>query len=341
MRYDIAIDLGTQTVRTASGPDGTLFEAAAVLAFREGVSSPLFGGDAAQQLIGRIGEDMYLARPIRDGVLENSYAAGRMIRWLYRQAGTLPRRHFTALLGCSPFARPVQVEAMADAALEAGAASVCVVRSDAAAALGAGMELNAPEAKLIVDIGAGKMTASLFTLGRIASFRWLPYGLGRIDQRIVRALKEDHGYRVGERASEEIKHTLGSALPGGAPEDVVMHMTGFSMADRLPLAFDVETKTVVAACEDVVRELAGMCSSAIANVPEELSADLNDTGAVLAGSGAEMTGMSKRIGDAIGIPCRLADAPGTCVIRGLWKMAQDMDAYRPAILLEKNSQLLR
>ena len=65
-----------------------------------------------------------------------------------------------------------------------------------------------------------------------------------------------------------------------------MHMTGFSIADRLPRNFDVETKPVLDACEDVVRELAGLCASVVDGAPEELSADLNDAGAVLTGAPA-------------------------------------------------------
>ena len=120
-----------------------------------------------------------------------------------------------------------------------------------------------------------------------------------------------------------------------------MHMTGFSLADRLPRHFDVETRPVLQACEDVVRELAGLCASVVDNAPEELSADLNDAGAVLAGGGAELTGLDKRIGDALGIPCRVADAPGTCGIRGLYRIMEEPERYPAVILDQKQSTVWR
>ena len=169
----------------------------------------------------------------------------------------------------------------------------------------------------------------------MASYGYLPYGMGRIDERIQRIIQNDCGYRIGKAGAMEIKHTLGSAQPSTAPSDIIMHMTGFSLSDRLPRNFDVETKPVLAACEDVIRELAGLCASVIDNAPEELSADLNDAGAVLTGGGAEMAGLDKRIGDALGIPCRVADAPATCGIRGLYRMMEDPDAYSSAILDRK------
>ncbi|MBQ8971894.1 MAG: rod shape-determining protein, partial [Clostridia bacterium] len=205
-------------------------------------------------------------------------------------------------------------------------------RSDAAQAAGAGLDLLVPEARLLVDIGGGKLTATLFTLGRIAAFGYLPYGFNRIDTRIQQAVRMSSGFRIGLQAAEEIKRTLGSALPRTAPTDVIMHMTGFSIFDRLPGRFDVETAPVLEACEDVVRELTTLCGSVVDGAPEELSADLNDSGAMLAGAGAELTGLDKRIGDALGIPCRVADVPSTCGIRGLIKILDDPEAYEAAIL---------
>ena len=335
MRWDVGIDLGTENVRMAELKTGPVLEEAAALAFRDGRETPVCGGNAAERLYGRTCMGMSVVRPLRDGVLENSFNADRMFHWLYRRMDTVnPRRRFNALITCAPFARPVQMEALLAAATDAGATSAALVRGDAAAALEAGLDLNAPEAKLVVDVGGGKLSATLFTFGRVAAYGHLPYGMGRIDERVERILRVESGYRIGRTAAREIKHTLGSALPEAAPRDVIMHMTGFSIADRLPRNFDVETKPVLDACEDVVRELAGLCASVVDGAPEELSADLNDTGAVLTGAGAEMTGLDKRIGDALGIPCRVADAPGTCAIRGLHKIMESPDDY-PAAFLER------
>ena len=71
-----------------------------------------------------------------------------------------------------------------------------------------------------------------------------------------------------------------------------------------------------------------MCTAVVDSAPEELSADLNDAGAVLTGGGAMLTELDRRVGQALGIPCRVADAPETCAIRGLWKIMQAPEDYR-------------
>ena len=111
-----------------------------------------------------------------------------------------------------------------------------------------------------------------------------------------------------------------------------MRMTGFSMLRRLPEVFDVGTDPVIYACEEVIREIAGLCASVVSEIPEELSADLNDAGAVLVGGGAELSGLDKRIGDTLGIPCRIADAPSKCAARGLVEIMHAPEKYQAAML---------
>lgn len=333
MRWDIGMDLGTDFVRMADFKQGASLETAARLAFREGRETPLCCGDVAARIAGRTCEGVEVVAPFKDGVLENNFYTDRLIRWLYRQSEGLNRlKRFGLMMTCAPFARPVHQEAMIAAAMDAGAAEVALVRSDAAAAVGAGLDLYSPEAKLVVDIGAGKITATLFTLGRVAAFGFLPYGLNRIDERVQAIVRMEKGYRIGLNSACEVKHTLGTALPEAAPSDIIMHMTGFSLEKRLPEAFDVETALVTHACEEVVREIAGLCAKVVAEVPEEISADLIDSGAVLVGGGAEMAGMDKRIGDTLGIPCRIADAPGKCAVRGLAEIMRAPEKFESVMM---------
>ena len=328
MRWDIGIDLGTQTVRVAGLKSGPVLSAPAALAFREGNRTPICAGEIAQRLEGRTCQGVTVCHPLRDGVLENNLYAARMFQWAFRHAEDVnTRRRFGAMITCAPFARPVQKEAMLTAAIDAGAAEAVLVRSDAASAVGAGLDLNSPEAKLVVDVGAGKITATLFTFGRVAAFGYLPYGLNRVDDRIRRLLRSEFGYRVGFATAEEIKHTLGSAMPDRAPRDIIMHAVGVNLAHRMPETLDVETTPVLDACEDVVSELTRLVSTVVDNAPEELSADLNDAGAVLTGGGAAMAELDRRVGQALGIPCRVADAPESCAIRGLYRIMQNPDAY--------------
>lgn len=333
MRWDVGIDLGTQYVRTADFRQGAVLEAAAKLAFREGQELPICCGDVAERLYGRACQGVEVVSPLRDGALANDYYAERLLRWAYRQTSGLGRqKRFGAMLTCAPFVRPVQQDALLSAAVNAGASEAVLVRSDAAAAIGAGLDLLSPEAKLLIDLGAGKVTVTLFTLGRVAAFDSLPYGFSRIDERIQCSLRTQMGYRIGLASAREIKHTLGIALPEEASEDLVMHMTGFSLERRLPESFDVATSLVAQLCEELVREIVSLCLTVLTEASGPLCEDLVDAGAVLTGGGAELVGIQKRIGDELGIPCRVADAPDKCAVRGLVEIMREPEKYDTCFL---------
>ena len=124
-----------------------------------------------------------------------------------------------------------------------------------------------------------------------------PYGVSRIDERLIRLLRTERGFLIGPRTAEEVKNALASAH-GAAP--VPMRAAGLNLQTRLPMLFDVEPEMVWRAAEGVLTELVGMVASVVDNAPEELAADLNDAVCVLAGGGALISGLDKRLGDHLG-----------------------------------------
>ncbi len=331
MRWDIGIDLGTRNVRMAAGAGGALSQAAA-LAVREGADAPLCFGDAAMALYGRESAGVEVCFPISDGTLRNGDHARALFGWLFNMAGGAGRaKRLRALVTCAPFARPVQQDALLQAALDAGCVEAGLIRSDAATAVGAGLAILEPAASLLVDVGAGKITATLFTRGMVAAFAYLPYGVSRIDERLARLLRTERGFLVGPKTAEDVKIGLASAR-NAAP--VPMRAAGLNLQTRLPMLFDVEPEMAARAGEGVLTELLGMVASVVDNAPEELAADLNDAVCVLAGGGALLPGLDKRLGDHLGIPVRVADAPLACAGAGMAKIMEAPEDYE-LLMLEK------
>ena len=316
MRWNYGIDLGTENVRLAEPARETHMEVPALLALRDGWDGPVAAGQAAHVLLGRTGPETRLVTPLRDGVLENNLYAEQLLSWLLgqREEGRRARR-LAGLITQAPHARPVQQDALLRAALDAGATEAALLRSDVAAALGAGFDPLSPEGFMLVNVGAGAMTASVFTMGRTAASQTLPYGLNRVEELLIRALRSEHGFVIGRRAATELKHTLGSAAT--TAEGAPMQVAGLDMVKRLPQMRAVEPELVHQATEGLTRELVQLCVSVLESVPEELAADLNNAGLALTGGGALMPGLDKRLGDALGIACHITEAPAACAIKGL------------------------
>jgi len=66
-----------------------------------------------------------------------------------------------------------------------------------------------------------------------------------------------------------------------------------------------------------------------------------DQGIVLAGGGALLAGLDKRVAEATQMPVHVADDPLTCVVRGTGEVLQDLDAMSRVLVTETYSRPLR
>ena len=59
-----------------------------------------------------------------------------------------------------------------------------------------------------------------------------------------------------------------------------------------------------------------------------------DQGIVLAGGGALLSGLDRRVAEATQMPVHIADDPLTCVARGTGQVLQDVDAMDRVLVSE-------
>ena len=329
MRWDVGIDLGSANVRMATIENGLILDEPAMVAMRD-EEHAAYIGEGAWRLLGREPRGLHVAAPLKDGVPESTLYTTAMFQWLFRKSGDRKRR-FSALISCSPAARPAYREALMQSALDAGASDVALVRSDAISALGSGVDLMGPQTTFVVDVGAGKMTATLLAMGREIAFGSVPYGTNRINERIIASLRAEYGFAIGWRTAEDVKLALSSAHPGDLSK-VKTRAAGLDIYERAPRLAEISPELIAKLCVDPLKELMGVCRSVISEAPEEVSADLNDIGAVLTGGGAQIPGLDKLIGDNLGIPCSIADSPALCGIKGINSMLLEPDRYEALIV---------
>ena len=85
-------------------------------------------------------------------------------------------------------------------------------------------------------------------------------------------------------------------------------------ADQVREAIEVSVQQIVDTIKDTIEE-----------TPPELVADIMDQGIVLAGGGALLQGLDRRIAEATQMPVHIADDPLTCVCRGAGRVLEELD----------------
>ena len=101
-------------------------------------------------------------------------------------------------------------------------------------------------------------------------------------------------------------------------------LRGRDLLTGLPRSVEVGADQIRAAIEPSVAQIVDTVKDTIEETPPELVADIMDQGVVLAGGGALLAGLDRRVAEATQMPVHIADDPLTCVARGTGVVLQQL-----------------
>jgi rod shape-determining protein MreB len=234
----------------------------------------------------------------------------------------------------------VEKRAVRDAAMNAGARWARLIEEPMAAAIGAGLPVQEASGSLIVDIGGGTTEVAVISLGGIVVSRSIRIGGDEMDADIVSFARREYNLFLGERTAEDIKIAIGSACPGDWDAQRVT-LRGRDLLTGLPRSVEVGAEQVREAIEPSVQQIVDTIKDTIEETPPELVADIMDQGIVLAGGGALLAGIDKRVAEATQMPVHVANDPLTCVVRGTGRALEELDAMERSLVSETYSHVPR
>ncbi|MBR6750073.1 MAG: rod shape-determining protein [Bacteroidaceae bacterium] len=326
---EIAIDLGTANTIIIHD-DKIVVDEPSVVALEKKTEKLVAVGEKARQMHEKTAPHITTIRPLRDGVIADFYAAEQMIRGMVKMVNP-QRRLFTPSLRmvvCIPSgSTEVEIRAVRDSSEHAGGRDVYMIYEPMAAAIGIGIDVTAPEGNMIVDIGGGSTEIAVISLGGIVSNKSIRIAGDDLTADIQEYMSRQYNVRVGERTAEMIKINVGSALTDLAdpPEDYIVH--GPNRMTALPMEIPVSYQEVSHCIEKSISKIEAAVLSALDNTPPELYADLVRNGIYLAGGGALLRGLDKRLTDKIGITFHVAEDPLHAVAKGTGVALKNIDKF--------------
>ena len=315
---EIAIDLGTANSIIICD-DQVVVDEPSVVAISVADNKMVAVGRRAQQMIGKGGTMINTIRPLKDGVIADFNACEMMIRGLIRMIPHQSRLFSPSLrmVVCIPSgSTEVEIRAVRDSSEHAGGRDVYMIYEPMAAAIGMGIDVESPEGCMIVDIGGGTTEIAVISLGGIVANKSIKIAGDDLNQDIVEYMSRMHNLRIDEPTAERIKMQVGSALPEleDAPEDYVV--IGPNTVTALPMSVPVGYQEIAHCLEKSIAKIEQAILQALEATPPELYADIVRRGIFLAGGGALLHGLAKRLTDKITIPFHVADDPLHSVARG-------------------------
>jgi rod shape-determining protein MreB and related proteins len=336
---DIGIDLGTANTLVNVRNKGIVINEPSWVAIDKRTRHPLAIGAEAKEMVGRTPANVVAIRPLRDGVISEFEITQAMLEYFIGKAheqSIVPVPRPRVVIGIPSGATEVEKRAVYDAAMSAGAREVGLIEEPKAAALGAGLPVNEVRGSMVVDIGGGTSEVAVIAMGGIVVSRSLRVAGDELDQDIVQYMRNKYNLLIGERIAEQAKIAIGSTYH--LPEEKTIQMRGRNLITGLPESIEVSSVEIREAISGSVQTIVDTIKDALDETPPEIVADLMEMGICLAGGGAMLKGLDKRLCDELHVRVWVAEDPISCVARGAGMILEDYDNLNRLLIgLERNS----
>lgn len=331
---NIGIDLGTTNTVVFVPQKGIVINEPSVVAISVLDNKILAVGNGAKEMIGRTPESIVVSKPLVDGAIADYRVTGAMLKYFIKKAGGfLSFVKPEVLISVPAGITSTERRAVIEAALQAGAKAVYLVKEPVLAAIGAKIPINSASGNMILNIGGGTTELAVISLGGIVSAQSVRIGGNKLDQAIVDYIKKKHGLAIGERTAELIKINIGSAVKQGVEETI--NIKGRDLTSGYPKTIEVTSNEITEALHDNLREIIQIIKGVLEITPPELCSDIIDKGIVISGGGALLKNIDTLITKITGVPARIADDPLFCVARGTGIVLENLDAYKKNVMAKR------
>jgi rod shape-determining protein MreB len=330
MTRKIGIDLGTANVLVYVKGRGIVLSEPSVVAISiKGNRIKAVGADALA-MVGREPESIEVIRPMRNGVIADYDITEAMLKHFIKKANGLLSVSKPEVMICIPAGvTTVEMRAVRDAALAAGARRAYLIREPLAASIGANIPIAQPSGNMIIDIGGGTTEVAVISLNDIVVSTSVRVGGNKFDEAIAAYVKRKYNVLIGERTAESIKIEIGSALPLERP--LTMQVRGRDQVAGLPRTIEINSNEITEAIQEPLEAVVNATRAVLAETPPELASDIIDKGMVMTGGGSMLRRINELLTEVTGVPCYVADQPANCVAIGTGMALEYLDILRDSL----------
>ena len=318
LTQSLAIDLGTANTVIFMN-DKIVLDEPSIVAIDQKSGKPVAYGTKARLMHERTNPNIRTVRPLKDGVIADFNAAEQMIRGFIKMTNNR-RSLFTPTLKmvvCIPSgSTEVEIRAVRDSSEHAGGRDVYMIYEPMAATLGIGLDVEAPNGQMVVDIGGGTTEIAVISLGGIVCKESIRVAGDVFTAEIQQYMRQQHNIKIGEITAELIKIHAGAALTDleDGPEPYVVK--GPNLMTSLPVEVAISSQEVAHCLDKSLAKIETAVLQVLEQTPPELYSDIVNNGIYLSGGGALLRGLDKRLQEKLNIPFHIAEDPLKAVARG-------------------------
>lgn len=313
------MDLGTANTVIFQN-DEIVLDEPSIIAIDNNTGKPIALGQKAKLMHEKVNPSIKTIRPLKDGVIADFNAAEMMIRGFIKQVNSRRRSLFTPnlkiVVGIPSGSTEVEIRAVRDSAEHAGGRDVYLIFEPMAAALGIGMDVEAPKGNMVVDIGGGTTEIAVISLGGIVQQNSIKVAGDVFTSDIQYYMKQQHNIKVGEITAEKIKIAVGSVVTDLENEPEPFVVRGQNLMTAHPVEATISYQEIAHCLDKSISNIESAIMHVLEQTPPELYSDIVENGIYLSGGGALLRGLDKRLTEKVNIQFHVAEDPLRAVARG-------------------------
>ncbi|MBI5733059.1 rod shape-determining protein [Candidatus Jorgensenbacteria bacterium] len=327
----IGIDLGTTNTLVFLPDKGIVINEPTAVALRRPDNIVLSVGAEAKEMVGRTPDDIVIYRPLKDGVIAEYYITKEMLKYfISKSIGSFNFFRPEVVISVPAGITSTEYRAVMNAAKEAGAREVYLVKEPLLASLGAGIPIHSAEGNMVVNIGGGTTEVAVISLGGIVAWASLRVAGNRFDQSISDYIRKKYGLAIGESTAENIKIAVGTALPNRNKLEIKIR--GRDLSSGLPRDLVINSNEVAEAINPHLVDIISSVQSVFNVTPPELAADIMEKGIILSGGSAQLRDIEEFFKRSLGVTAYVAEDPILCVAKGTATILNHLEVYKRTLL---------
>jgi hypothetical protein len=330
LTQELAIDLGTANTVIFQN-DQIVLDEPSIVAIDNNTGKSIALGQKAKLMHERVNPGIKTIRPLRDGVIADFNAAEMMIRGFIKQVNSTHHYIFPPnlkiVVGIPSGSTEVERRAVRDSTEHAGGRDVYIIFEPMAAALGIGLDVEAPKGNMVVDIGGGTTEIAVISLGGIVQQDSIRIAGDVFTNDIQYYLRQQHNIKVGEITAEKIKFAVGAVIPELEEEPEPFIVRGPNLMTAHPVDATITYQEIAHCLDKSIAKLESSILHVLEQTPPELYSDIVENGIFLSGGGALLRGLAQRFSEKVNIPFHVAEDPLRAVARGTCIALKNVNNY--------------
>lgn len=321
---DLGIDLGTSNTIVYNPEQGILLNEPSVIAFDKYTGDIIATGTEARAMLGKAPRNIEVIKPLQDGVISDFDMTAEMLQIMIKRALEEKKpSNLRVVVGVPSGVTEVEKRAVEEVVRETGGKEVYILDEPIAAAIGSGLDVEASDACMITDIGAGTTDIAILSLGGIVVNTSLRFAGDKLTEAVIGYIRRKMGILIGTKTAEELKVSVGSVMIEKDDEDSEIikrtEARGRDLVSGLPKTFEVTNKDMEEALREAIDTIMDAIKSTVEKAPPEVAADIAEKGITLSGGSSLIENLDKLIEHRTGLKVTVAENPYEAVAIGTGK----------------------